>query len=410
MNDINKSSGSMKCATLRYALINISYFAAFCGVHAYASVFLLDKGFTNTMIGAVLALANILSVLLQPFVAGLIDKPGRFTNRNVSIVCTLFMIAGSVALFFSDSIVPVFVLYALIYMIQMLFQPLIIAMNFEYAKKGAKIQFGLARGLGSFGFAVTSVIFGRIISQFGIASVQLIDAVILAALLVLLFSFVMKDESVSQKPDKLPAPGTDEVAHNKLTDFCKTYPRFMMFIVGTVCFFFAHNSINDYFIQIITPVGGDEAKMGVAIFVAAALELPTMAGIGFWQKKISCRNLLRISGAFFLLKTLVLLSAKTMTGVYISQSLQLLAYALLIPASAYYVEEVMGTLDKVKGQAYINVAITLGGVFSNLVCGRILDYSSPKVMLAVSSAVCAVGLILVLVFVGDKRTKAISVN
>ena len=31
--------------TLRYTLINVTYFAAFCTVHAYAAVYLLDRGF-----------------------------------------------------------------------------------------------------------------------------------------------------------------------------------------------------------------------------------------------------------------------------------------------------------------------------------------------------------------------------
>ena len=71
------------------------------------------------------------------------------------------------------------------------------------------------------------------------------------------------------------------------------------------------------------------------------------------------------------------------------------AYALFIPASAYYVDEVMSEADKVKGQAYVNVAITLGGVFSNLLCGRILDGSGVTPMLTVASVVCAAGLIIV---------------
>ena len=54
----------------------------------------------------------------------------------------------------------------------------------------------------------------------------------------------------------------------------------------------------------------------------------------------------------------------------------------------------MERLDQVKGQAYINVSITLGGVFSSLVCGRLLDIKGPHFMLIVSFAVTTVGLII----------------
>ena len=69
--------------TLRYIIINATYFAVYSGIHAYSSVFLLEKGFSNTLIGITLALANILSVIFQPLVAGLIDKQGKLTNHGI---------------------------------------------------------------------------------------------------------------------------------------------------------------------------------------------------------------------------------------------------------------------------------------------------------------------------------------
>ena len=78
--------------TIRYTVLNAAYFAAFCTVHAYAAVYLLSKGFSNTEVGILLAVANILSAVLQPVVAGVIDGPGFLTNRlcilfSVSIMC-----------------------------------------------------------------------------------------------------------------------------------------------------------------------------------------------------------------------------------------------------------------------------------------------------------------------------------
>ena len=53
--------------TLRYSLINITYFAAFCTIHAYAAVYLLANGFSNTQVGILLAVANIVSAVFQPY-------------------------------------------------------------------------------------------------------------------------------------------------------------------------------------------------------------------------------------------------------------------------------------------------------------------------------------------------------
>lgn len=372
--------------TLRYIIINATYFAVYSGIHAYSSVFLLEKGFSNTLIGITLALANILSVIFQPLVAGLIDKQGKLTNRNVSMASTALILIGSILLLMiKNGIVAIFIIFALIYMVQMVYQPIITAMYFEYEAAGCHIYYGLARGLGSAGFAVTSVFTGMAIGKFGVSILMILDIIFLTIALIVLFFF--------KKPAvKASEPAKDEVAHNNLFSFIKTYPGFMLFVLGAVCFFFAHNAINDYMIQIITPLGGTEAQMGTAVFIAAILELPTMALIDKVMKKISCRNLLLIAGAAFLIKTLLMLIAPNMAVVYISQAMQMFAYAVFIPVSAYFVNQTMKRLDQVKGQAYVNVSITLGGVFSSLVCGRLLDIKGPNFMLTVSLVVTTIGL------------------
>ncbi|MBO7426894.1 MAG: hypothetical protein J6U23_14585, partial [Clostridiales bacterium] len=53
--------------------------------------------------------------------------------------------------------------------------------------------------------------------------------------------------------------------------------------------------------------------------------------------------------------------------------------------------------DQVKGQAYVTSAITVGGVFSNLISGVILDHFGIKVMLIIGTVVCAVGAVTALI-------------
>lgn len=388
--------------TLRYIIINATYFAVYSGIHAYASVFLLEKGFSNTLIGITLALANVLSVIFQPITAGLIDKQGKLTNRNVSMASTAILLAGSVLLLLiRNGIVAIFIIFALIYTVQMVYQPILTAMYFEYEAAGCHIYYGLARGLGSAGFAVVSFFSGRAIGRFGVSILMILDIIFLSIALVVLFFF--------KKPSAKPVEVSDkEVAHNNPFSFIKTYPGFMLFVLGAVCFFFAHNAINDFMFQIIEPLGGTEASMGTAVFIAALLELPTMALIDKLMKKISCQNLLLISGVAFLVKTLLMLIAPNMVIVYLSQAMQMFAYAVFIPVSAYFVNRTMARLDQVKGQAYINCSITLGGVFSNLICGRLLDVRGPHFMLILCLAVTSVGLAIAFVALRVLKTKTVT--
>ncbi|MBQ6090233.1 MAG: MFS transporter [Lachnospiraceae bacterium] len=394
--------------TIKYTLLNVSYFAAFCTVHAYAAVYLLEKGFTNTEVGILLAVANILSAVLQPVVAGIIDRKGRLTNRGFIFISVGVILAGSVALMIApDEKILIFIVYALIYLIQFTYQPVMTALCFEYKKAGCDIFYGLARGLGSASFAVTSMFVGGLVEKGGVTVLLLINiaTMILSAVVLLFFgkprtaadgagSGESEEESISQTGSK-----------NGIRSFVREYPAFMLFLVGTICFFFAHNMINDFMIQIIRSLGGKETELGIANFLQAILELPVMALIGVVLKKISANRLLVFSGVAFLVKILILVFAGGMAQMYLSQSFQLFAYAVFIPAGAYYVSNNMKEADQVKGQAFITSAITIGGVFSNFISGMILDRSNITTMLIVGSAVCAVGVVLTF-FAMRKRSKA----
>lgn len=395
--------------TLRYILINVTYFAAFCTIHAYAAVFLLDRGFSNTEIGILLAVANVVSAFCQPWIAGMIDKPGPLTNRRFTLFCvSVIGIGALLLLLIPGSKILIFGIYALIYMIQFAYQPVLTALCFEYQKAGADINYGLARGLGSAGFAVTSAIIGGAVNKQGVNLLMTATIVIMLLSGIVVYTFKKPGDTSATPTDTLTVTDSDSgaspvagnncdkapIAHNKITDFARTYPAFMLFLVGTICFFFAHNMINDFMIQIIRFLGGGETELGFANFLQAILELPVMAMIGFILQKTTAKRLMIFSGGAFLVKTLILLFAVSLPMMFVSQSFQLFAYAVFIPASATYVSETMEELDQVKGQAYITSAITLGGVFSNLISGVILDHLGVRIMLTVGSIVCAIGVVI----------------
>ncbi|MBP5253681.1 MAG: MFS transporter [Lachnospiraceae bacterium] len=385
--------------TVRYTLLNVAYFAAFCTVHAYAAVFLYANGFNNTEVGVLLALANIVSAILQPVIAGVIDKGGFLTNRRFIILSVMVIFGGSLILMFvPGKKAVIFLVYALIYMIQFAYQPVMTALCFEYRKAGCNIFYGLARGLGSASFAVTSMFIGGIVERNGISILLWTNIATMVISALIAFTFIkparcgMADPEVTGV-DLAKLAEEKPKAHN-LAGFVRTYPAFVLFLVGVVCFFFAHNMINDFMIQIIRNLGGGETELGYANFLQAILELPVMALIAIVLKKISSSKLLLISGVAFLVKILILIFAKSRPVMYLSQSFQLFAYAVFIPAGAYYVSTTMDEYDQVKGQAFITSAITIGGVFSNLISGVILDHSNITTMLITGSAVCAAGVII----------------
>ena len=385
--------------TAKYAFLNAAYYAGFCTIHAYAAVYLLSAGFTNTEVGILLALANVLSAIAQPVFAAVIDRRGVLTNRRF-VFASIISIASLVLLlmFIPRNKPAVFIIYMMIYTIQFTYQPIVTALCFEYKNAGCDIFFGLARGLGSASFAVTSAFIGRLTEIHGVKVLLIADLVIMALSFISILIFRKPAVSdVSDVPDPSAASHDADKARSSIFEFGKSYPAFMLLLAATVCFFFAHNMINDFLIQIIRNLGGAETQLGYATFLAALLELPVMALITLLITKVSPNDMLVVSGVSFLIKTLILVFATDMLALYVSQSFQMLAYAVFVPASAYYVSRNMKDTDQVKGQALVSSAITVGGVFSNLVCGRILDLFGIRAMLITGSVICSIGVVTVII-------------
>lgn len=79
---------------------------------------------------------------------------------------------------------------------------------------------------------------------------------------------------------------------------------------------------------------------------------------------------------------------------YVSQGFQMISYAFFIPASVFYVNQVMSDNDKVKGQAIMTGTTTLGGVVGSLLGGLILDASGVSTLLWTGLVFAVVGAVL----------------
>lgn len=181
----------------------------------------------------------------------------------------------------------------------------------------------------------------------------------------------------------------------------------MIFVVGVVLVFFTHTIINNFFIQVITPIGGTESQMGIAVFIAAIVELPAMAMFNIMRKKINCARLLKLSVVMFALKHLLTFLATNIFMIYVAQVLQIGAYAIFIPASVYYVNEVISKQDLVKGQSMVTVGITASGIIANFAGGILLDAVGVYHLLMIGVVVSVVGGLIVFGSIEKKKSNVI---
>ncbi|MDD8049674.1 MAG: MFS transporter [Thomasclavelia sp.] len=380
---------------VKYTGVNVFYFAALCSMTGYASVYLLDKGFNNSMIGIVLAVANIIGMIVQPTLASYLDNHAKVDVRKVVGGFALVVTVLSLIMWLLPLNVPViFIIITCIFAMMLSLMPLLNTLAFIFEKFGIEINYGVARGIGSVAYAVTSLGLGHIVEIYSPNLLPMFYVIFTVGLMVLLRFYVLPktgNYSVLEKEDEAKEVDTPQLS---LAEFCVKYKRFILFLLGFVGVYFAHTIINNFFIQIIDNVHGTSGDMGNAIFIAAMLELPTMAAFTKIAKKIDCALLIKISLVMFCVKHIITFFATSVALIYVAQVFQMFAYALFIPASVYYVNEKININDRIKGQSMVTLAMTLAGVIASFVGGVMLDALGVHEVLLISVVVSIVGTIL----------------
>ena len=381
---------------LKYAASQIFYYGAVCAMTGYASVYLLDKKFNNSTIGIVLALCNVLAVVLQPILASFIDRNKNIELRNViSIIMIGIIILSMILYVFPINWVIILILAVFIFSMITTMMPLMNSLAFIFEKYGIKINYGFARGLGSVAYALTSMILGYIVESFTPGILPLFYIFFSVSMYIVVKMFVLPKHQHFDTIEVDAVQKEDSGSQLSLISFCVKYKKFITFLFGFILVYFAHTIINYFFIQIIINIGGTSSDMGNAVFLASLLELPTMTYFTKLSNKINCGRLIKFSIIMFLLKHVIAYLATNMMMIYISQVLQLFAYALFIPASVYYVNQKIAINNRVKGQSMVTMAMTIAGVFASLIGGMLIDSIGVHLVLMVGAIVSTIGAVIV---------------
>lgn len=391
--------------TLKYAALQGNYWMLFGAVFTFIAVFLLSRGFSAGDVGALMALGNITGAILQPWIAAAADKSERYTLKQMMVCFTAVgtIPAAALALLTGSRYLAAGLLMVIMAVVSIQ-QPLVNAVNGYYVSRGKSMNFGLARAAGSLGFAVFSWIMGYFVVAFGENVVPIAVCFLMITMVAVLSSFHMErgkehDGEKSEKAGKFPGTSSEsDTAPRALGSgwrLIKKYRKFFLVLAGIVLLFAFHNMVNTYLIQIMERFGGDSSDMGTSIAIAAVCEIPVMVMFSKIAEKIRPNRLIKIAGAGFLLKAAAIWMAGSVLMVHASQLLQALSFAILIPASVYYSDEVMEKQDRVKGQAFITAAITIGGMVGNLFGGKIIDESGVQAMLTAGMVCAGAGMLLV---------------
>ena len=377
--------------TIRYAVIQFCFWFLYGTAVNFASVYLLACGLSNTAFGAVSALASLLAVLIQPLLAARIDRKGRLTVRGLLRGSSLLLIGFGLLLIPSYGLRPMrnAVLLGSAILLAQLMLPFVNALATQAINRGEKLNFSASRGIGSIGYAVMSFTVGRFTARYG-AGITPVVITVVSFLLLLACTFFPKEGSVTAGSESVRM-----TEQRSFLNFLRDYRSFMLTLVGCVFLYVSHVLINSFLYQIVVYKGGTSAHMGVVMGLAGLLEVSAMFGYslllrwrknGFW---------FRLAGVFFTLKALSTGLAGSMGTLYAVQLLQPLGWGLMAVSCVYFADSAVHDRDKVKGQAFMAMALSVGTIIGTLIGGWLIDHFGVPGMLSAAVASGALGCLIV---------------
>lgn len=387
---------SEKKLNIYYSFLQIAYWVTSAVVFCFTTVFLQFRGYSNYEIGIVFAVGNIIGFVSQPLIAGYIDRSDRRTLlRCIRITAVLAVLLMLAVYFLPSGSISLIGVYALLVAGNTLLNPLCISLSFYIESWGCGINFSRARALGSLSYAVCNVILGMLVQRVSENAVPTAFILFSSLLGLATLLFVPVDRAHrTAAPERRMQSASEKPSG--LLEFARENKRFMLFLLGTATLYFTHGMIGNFMIEFIRSIGGGSEDMGNVLAFMTVVEVPVMLLFGRLTQRFRCSSLLRFAVIMFTVKELMIYLASSLPALYAAEALQAFSFALFVPASVRYVDEVIAKHNAVKGQAFVTSMMTLGSIFASYIGGLLLDTSTPGFTLLVGVIVSAVGTLIML--------------
>ena len=273
--------------TARYGLIHGAYWASYAAIAAYVNLYLLEMGFSSGAIGVLIALAGLLSALLQPLAASYADRETSPNLKAINLaIAALWMLSALGLLVFHKNKVASLLFYGGCLSLLQLQTPLVNGLGVTSINCGCKLNYGVSKSVSSVTYALVCLVLGRMTAAQGGRPVPW-------AIVLLTGVFILS--LVLYPAQRAPRSGSEAKGADGLAFFRK-YPRFTGVLAGCILLYISHVFLNSFTLQIIRTKGGDSSHMGLSMAIAALSEIPTMLLFTQMLRKKSSGFYIRLTG------------------------------------------------------------------------------------------------------------------
>ena len=407
--------------TISYSCVQASFWMSLCVFSGFCAVYLQSLGYSNAELGIVLACGTLLGSLLGPAVSSLIDRSAedRITASGMMPpVIAAESLAAIMMLLFPVRGLVTSAAFVLFVALAITINSLILKLYTDADYCGMNIDYGVARSMGSLGYVLTSFLVGLLCENI---SPRFVPA---AGLAVCAFQFASylrfngylrevqagSRQEMSRPDTHAETSGTagfadwstpaerrtdsDRKTGTTVATFLLRNKSFCLILAGSVLVFFAHNTLCNFFINVVRNVGGSTGDMGFLNGLMALIEIPVIFFYTQLSRRWRTSSVLRTGFIFFTAKAAAVAMAGSVAGIAGALLLQAPSFGLYTGAIVPYVDETISYEDSAKAQSLAFSVTMLGSVFASTISGHLFDVMSVSSVMWVSCAVSAIGSVL----------------
>jgi PPP family 3-phenylpropionic acid transporter len=382
-----------------YSCEQTPFWMSLCVFSSFCAVYLQSLGYSNAELGIVMACGTLAGSLLGPWLSSLIDQSDHDRITAVSTmppVLALEALAIVILLVFPVRGIVTSVAFAAFTALATSVNSINLKLYTDAVYSGYSIDYGMARSMGSLGYVLTSFAVGFMCQHISARAVPV------TGLVICILQYVTFRNFARYVSSDAPGEKAEQGEGHGMMAFLMRNKRFCLILAATVLVFFAHNTLCNFFINVVKNAGGDTGDMGILNGLMAFFEMPA---IFFYSRITRGRRtsaILRFAFIMFTVKAAALAAAASVGQIAAAEILQAPSFGLYSGAIVLYVDEVIPHEDSAKAQSLAFTMSMLASVFASTISGHLYDIMPVSRVLWISCAVSLVGSIFAVI--GVRKT------
>lgn len=404
--------GNKRAVTISYSCVQASFWMSLCVFMGFAAVYLQSLGYSNARLGVILACGTLGGSLLGPELSSLIDRStqDRITARGMMppliaaealavIVLLLFPVKGLVTS-------AAYILYVAL---ATSINSLVLKLYTDAVYCGLDIDYGVSRSMGSLGYVITSFLVGTLCENISARAVPAAGLVICVFQMLAYLRFAgylkaaQEGAGKAAANDAVAASSDAKTAGTTIAVFLTRNKRFCLILAGSILIFFAHNTLCNFFINVVRNVGGNTSDMGFLNGLMALIEIPVIFFYSVLMRGRRTSSVLKAAFIMFTAKAAAVAAAGSVAGIAAALLLQAPSFGLYTGAIVLYVDMMIAHEDSAKAQSLAFSVTMLGSVLASTISGRLFDMIPVSSVMWIACAVSAAGSLLA--YVGVQKTQ-----